>query len=86
MSEIRLRRDTGSTARIVRTVCAIAVLAALAWNNQAFANVYAQTATGYDCTACHVNVGNNVTRAGLTTFGSKWQDQKCPTKQGNLCQ
>lgn len=49
------------------------------------ANAHAQKATGYECTACHVNISENVTRAGLTPFGTQWQDNKCPSKDGNLC-
>ena len=49
------------------------------------ANAFAQEATGYTCKQCHVDVSKNVTRGGLTQFGRMWQDNKCPTKTGNIC-
>ncbi|QQS12632.1 MAG: hypothetical protein IPK81_24775 [Rhodospirillales bacterium] len=66
-------------------VCLTLAFAAVAWNKPASANAFAQQATGYDCAVCHVNVSANVTRAGLTPFGTQWQDNSCPTKSGNLC-
>lgn len=57
----------------------------IAWHKPAQANAAAQSATGYQCASCHVDVSRNVTRQGLTPFGKQWQDNKCPTKTGNLC-
>ncbi|MBV8186079.1 MAG: hypothetical protein JOY64_14565 [Alphaproteobacteria bacterium] len=63
----------------------VLVIGVVAVHKPARANAYAQEATGYQCKECHQDVSLNVTRQGLTSFGRQWQDNKCPTKQGNLC-
>jgi hypothetical protein len=72
-------------ASVVGLCVSVLVIGLMAAHKPARANAYAQEATGYQCKECHQNVSLNVTRQGLTSFGRQWQDNKCPTKQGNLC-
>ena len=60
-------------------------VASIAWHKPAKANAFATQHTGYECTACHVDISKNVTKMGLTAFGTQWQNNKCPTRAGNLC-